>query len=413
MVYVGIDIAKRVHVCAILDESNTVVVKPFKFRNDAKGFKKLLVHIERLGLDPSDILIGMEATGALFENLYRYLKSLDYPVVLLNPYQTSKFREMDTMKRVKNDNIDAVMIAALLKSGRFSKGYVSDEQLHSLRELYRHKESLSNQIKALKRNTKTILTVVFPELETVIKDPFSVTGLALLEKYPTAKHYEFASADRILKTFRGIQGNNFTQEKAQLLLDTARASVYSGVAKEARALHIRMNIKQIRMLQTMLDETLEAMQALFSEEAPIKEEDKEVVSDIIDNLRTIPGVSDKTILALLAECGNLDRFRSAKALVGYLGLYPTLDESGEKSKSGKLAKRGAKLAKKAIFLAAIAAIKHNEQMHTIYLKYRSRGKAKKEALIIVARKLIAIIYAIYTRNEPYDPVRVFTAKPNS
>ena len=413
MVYVGIDIAKRVHVCAILDESNTVVVKPFRFSNDAKGFKKLLVHIERLGLDPSDILIGMEATGALFENLYRYLKSLDYPVVLLNPYQTSKFREMDTMKRVKNDNIDAVMIAALLKSGRFSKGYVSDEQLHSLRELYRHKESLSNQIKALKRNTKTILTVVFPELETVIKDPFSVTGLALLEKYPTAKHYEFASADRILKTFRGIQGNNFTQEKAQLLLDTARASVYSGVAKEARALHIHMNIKQIKMLQTMLDETLEAMQALFSEEAPIKEEDKEVVSDIIDNLRTIPGVSDKTILALLAECGNLDRFSSAKALVGYLGLYPTLDESGEKSRSGKLAKRGAKLAKKAIFLAAIAAIKHNEQMYTIYLKYRSRGKAKKEALIIVARKLIAIIYAIYTRNEPYDPVRVFTAKPNS
>jgi transposase len=63
MVYVGIDIAKRVYMCAILDESNTVVVKPFKFRNDVKGFKKLLVHLERLGLDPSDILIGMEATG--------------------------------------------------------------------------------------------------------------------------------------------------------------------------------------------------------------------------------------------------------------------------------------------------------------------------------------------------------------
>ena len=412
MVYVGIDIAKRVHVCTILDEANNTIVKPFRFNNNSKGFKKLQVHLDQLGLEPSRILIGMEATGSLFENLYRYLKSLAYPVVLLNPYQSAKFREMDTMKRVKNDNIDSVMIAALLKSGRFSQGYVSDEQLHSLRELYRHKESLSNQIKALKRQTQTILTVVFPELETVIGNPFSITGLALLEKYPTAKHYEFASVQRILKTFRGIQGNNFNQEKAQRLLDAARASIYSGVAKEARALHIRMNIKQIRMLQEMLDETLEAMKALFSDKAPLKEEDKEVLSDIIDNLRTIPGISDKTILALLAECGNLDRFHSAKALVGYLGLYPTLEESGEKSKSGKLAKRGAKLAKKAIFLAAIAAIKHNEQMYTIYLKYRSRGKTKKEALIIVARKLISIIYAIYTRNEPYDPVRVFTAKPN-
>jgi transposase len=413
MYYVGIDIAKRLHVCAVLDAHNNVVIKPFKFHNNKEGFRKLLVHLQTLGCDNSDMVIGMEATGSFFENLYRYLKSLSYCVVLLNPYQTSKFREMDTMKRVKNDNIDAVMIAALLKSGRFSKGYVSEEQLHSLRELYRHKESLSNQIKALKRETQTILTVVFPELESVIRDPFSITGLALLEKYPTARHYHHASEQRILKTFRGIKGNHFSHEKAGQLLDAARSSIYSGVAKEARALHIRMNIKQIRMLQEMLDETLEAMQALFGENAPLKEEDKEVVSDIIDNLRTIPGVSDKTILALLAECGNLDRFHSAKALVGYLGLYPTLDESGERSKSGKLAKRGARLAKKAIFLAAVAAIKHNDQMYTIYLKYRSRGKAKKEALIIVARKLISIIYAIYTRNEPYDPVRVFTAKPNT
>ena len=413
MYYVGIDIAKRVHVCAVLDEDNSVVIKPFRFTNDEKGFKKLLVHLGRLACKRDDLIIGMEATGSLFENLYRHLKALAYPVVLLNPYQTSKFREMDTMKRVKNDNIDAVMIAALLKSGRFSKGYVSDEQLQSLRELYRHKESLANQIKALKRKTQTILTVVFPELETVIKDPFNVSGMALLEKYPTAKHYEYASIDRILKVFRGIQGNTFDRAKAEQLLDSAKHSVYSGVAKEARALHIRMNLKQIRMLQEMLDETLEAMQALFRDDAPLKAEEKEVVSDIIDNLRSIPGVSDKTILALLAECGNLDRFHSAKGLVGYLGLYPTLDESGEKSRGGKLAKRGAKLAKRAIFLAAIAAIKHNEQMRTIYLKYRSRGKAKKEALIIVARKLISIIYAIYTRNEPYDPVRVFTAKPNA
>jgi transposase len=413
MYYVGIDIAKRSHVCGVLDERGDLVVKPFTFYNNEQGFDKLIAHLQNLGCAISDMLIGMEATGSLFENLYRYLKALSYPVVLLNPYQTSKFREMDTMKRVKNDNIDAMMIAALLKSGRFSTGYVSEEQLHSLRELYRHKESLSNQIKALKRQTQTLLTVVFPELETVIRDPFNVTGLALLEKYPTAKHYHRASVERILKTFRGVKGNNFSYEKAQRLLDAAKSSIYSGVAKEAHALHIRMNIKQIRMLQEMLEQTLEAMRALFAEDTPLKEEDKEVVSDLIDHLRTIPGVSDKTILSLLAECGNLDRFHSAKALVGYLGLYPTLEASGERTKSGRLAKRGAKLAKKAIYLSAVAAIQHNEQMRTLYLKYRSRGKAKKEALIIVARKLIAIIYAMYTRNEPYDPVRVFTARPNA
>ena len=411
MYYVGIDIAKRTHVAVIMNEDNSLEIKPFSFNNDKSGFKKLLIHLQTLCCDLSDIVIGMEATGLLFENLYRHLQSLEYNVVLLNPYQTAKFREMDTMKRVKNDNIDSVMIAALLKSGRFSKGYVSQEQLQSLRELYRNRSSIENQLKALKRQTSAILTVVFPELESVIRDPYNVTGLALIEKYPTAKHYHHASVERILKTFRGIKGNNFNRNKAQALLHASKNSVYSGIASEARALNIRMNIAQIRLLQTQLDEILLAMQSLFTD-TDVKQEDQEVMEELIDNLRTIPGIADKTILALLAECGNLDRFYAPKALIGFLGLYPTLSQSGDSTRNGRLAKRGASLAKKAIYLASIAAIRHNDEMRTIYMNYRSKGRAKKEAIIIVARKLLTIIYTIYTRNVPYDPQRVFVAKPN-
>jgi transposase len=411
MYYVGIDIAKHTHVAAIMNEDNSLKLKPFSFSNDKEGFKKLLIHLQTLCCDLSDIVIGMEATGLLFENLYRHLQSLEYNVVLLNPYQTAKFREMDTMKRVKNDNIDSVMIAALLKSGRFSEGYVSQEQLQSLRELDRHRNTIENQLKAIKRQTSAILTVVFPELESVIRDPFSVTGLALLEKYPTATHYHHASVERILKTFRGIKGNNFSRTKAQALLHASKNSVYSGVASEARALNIRMNIAQIRLLQTQLDEILLAMQSLFTG-TQVKQEHQEVMEDMIDNLRTLPGVADKTILALLAECGNLDRFYAPKALIGFFGLYPTLSQSGDSTRNGRLAKRGASLAKKAIYLASIAAIRHNDEMRTIYMKYRSKGRAKKEAIIIVARKLLTIMYIIYIRNIPYDPQRVFVAKPN-
>jgi len=411
MYYVGIDIAKRTHVAVIMCEDNSLEVKPFSFNNDKSGFKKLLIHLQTLCCGLSDIVIGMEATGLLFENLYRHLQSLEYNVVLLNPYQTAKFREMDTMKRVKNDNIDSVMIAALLKSGRFSEGYVSQEQLQSLRELYRHRSSIEDQIKSLKRQTSTILTVVFPELETVIRNPFNVSGLALLDKYPTAKHYTNASVDRILKTFRGIKGNNFNRDKAQALLDASKNTIYSGVAKDARAFNIRTNIEQMRLLQKQLEQTLEMMQLLFNSKE-VKQEDQEVMEELIDNLRTIPGVADKTILALLAECGNLDRFYSPKALIGFLGLYPTLSQSGDSTRHGRLAKRGASLAKKAIYLASIAAIRHNDEMRTIYMNYRSKGRAKKEAIIIVARKLLTIIYTIYSRNIPYDPQRVFVAKPN-
>ncbi len=360
MFYVGIDIAKRSHVACVMREDNSLEIKPFEFSSAKSGFEKLKAQLTSLACDVSEVLIGMEATGLLFDNLYRFLRSLEYRAVLLNPYQTAKFREMYTMKRVKNDNIDAKMIAALIKSGRFSEGYVNDDQLQSLRTLYRHRATLDDQLKAIKRQTQTILTVV-SELEQVISDPFNTTGLALLEKYLTAKHYEYASEKRILKTFRGIKGNNFNEVKAKKLLALSKESIYSGAGKEGYEATIRSNISLIRLLKEQMQSVEEAMLALFETKEATHEEQEEMAK-LIDNLRTIPGVSDKTILALLAECGNLDRFHNAKALVGYLGLYPTLEQSGDTQKNGRLAKRGARLAKKAIYLATIAAIRHNKEL---------------------------------------------------
>jgi len=414
MFYIGIDIAKDFSVCSVIDDKEEMIIKPFPFNSSTIGFKKLINNIESLNCDIKDIVIGMEATGLLFENLYRYLKDLNYNVILLNPYQTSQYRNMLTMKYVKNDNIDSLIIALLIKSGRYSKGYVNEEQIQSLKVLFRHKENIKEKLKSLKRETSSLLAVVFPELDKVIKDPFNVSGLILLEKYPTAKHFEYVSVDRILKLFRKTKGNNFNQAKAEHLLSIAKDTIYSGVAKDARAFFIRSNIKLIRALQEEIKSLEEEMIKIFDKQIESTQENKEdedYISSVLDNLRTIPGVSDKTLLALLAECGNLDRFKDAKSLIGYLGLYPTQEQSGNTLKYGHLAKRGARYAKKALYLASVAAIRHNSELKQIFRNQVASGRAKKEALIIVARKLAYIIWAIYNHNQPYNPTRVFVAHP--
>lgn len=411
MYYVGIDIAKETNVACMIDEKEEMIISPFSFKSSTTGFKKLLITLQSLCCDINDIIIGMEATGLLFENLYRYLIDLNYRVILLNPYQTSQFRNMDTMKYVKNDNIDSLMIALLIKSGRYSKGYVNEEQLQSLRVLFRHKESLKEQLKSIQRQTLSLLTLVFPELDKVIADPFSVTGMALLEKYPTAKHFDYVSVDRILKTFRHIKGNNFNIHKAQHLLAIAKNTIYSGAAKEARAYSIRSNITLIRTLKAQIESLEHEMIALFNLPYDTSQEDENYISSVLDNLRTIPGVSDKTLLAILSECGNIDRFNDVKSFIGYLGLYPTLEQSGKTQKFGSLAKRGAKYAKKALYLAAVAAIRHNAELKQVYKNQTATGRAKKEALVVVSRKLAKIIWAIYNHNTPYEPSRVFVANP--
>ena len=407
MFYVGVDIAKKSHVGFIMNDKDKVIKKPFKFNNDEKGFNEFNSLLSSVDENVSNFIIGMEATGLLFENLYLYLKDKGYNVILLNPYQTSKFREMETMKKVKNDNIDAIMIASLIKSSRYSKAYVSEEVYASLKALHRHRASLQEELKKHKRRVSTLLSVVFPEMEQVIKDPFSVTGMVLLEKYPTAKHYKYASPQRILKLFRNIKGNNFNLEKANKLLALAKSSIYSGNAYDERAFVIQSHIRAIRFLESEINSIENRMSELFNESPTFTKEEEKEVADIIDNLRTIPGVSDKTLFTIMGECGNLERFKNINAFIGYLGLYPTLEQSGNTTRYGRLAKRGSRLAKSALYKAAVAAIRHNDEMKKLYCDKKSQGKAKKEALVIVARKLAAIILAVYKNNTPYNPNRVF------
>ena len=407
MFYVGIDIAKKFNVACIIDDKDNIIKKSFKFNNDEKGFNDFNTLLSSIKSDVSNFIIGMEATGLLFENLYLYLKDKGYNIILLNPYQTSKFREMNTMKKVKNDNIDAFMIASLIKSGRFSKAYVSEDVYASLRALHRHRASLKDELKKHKRQLSSLLSVVFPEMEQIIKDPFSVTALTLLEKYPTPKHYKYASPQRILKLFRNIKGNNFNLEKANKLLELAKSSIYSGNAYDERAYVIQSHIRAIRFLESEIALVENKMLELFNQFPTLTKEEEKEITDIIDNLRTIPGVSDKTLFTIMGECGNLDRFKNIDSFIGYLGLYPTLEQSGSITKYGKLAKRGSKLVKSALYKAAVAAIRHNDEMKKLYCDKVSQGRAKKEALIIVARKLAAIILAIYKHNTPYNPNRVF------
>jgi transposase len=415
MYYVGIDIAKRFHIASVLDDNNIIIKKNYRIESEVSDFDLFVSMLSEIDQDKTNFIIGMEATGLLFENLYLSLKAQGFNVVLLNPYQTNRFREMDTMKYVKNDNIDSQMIAALLKSGRYSKAYVSEELYQSIKSLYRHKATLMNEMKNAKRQVSTTLAVVFPEFEQIIKDPFSVSGMALLEKYPTAKHYKHASGDRVLKVFRNIKGNNFNIEKANKLLDLALNSIYQGNAQEERAYVILSNLRRIKFLKDEITQCESQMLELLDNtnkeiDNSISKDDEVYIADLVDNLRSIDGVSDKTIFALLSECGDINRFKDAKAFIGYLGLYPTLYQSGNSTKYGKLAKRGAKLAKMALYQASIAAIRHNDELKKLYLDKKSSGRAAKECVIVVARKLAKIIYAIYKYNTPYNPVRVFSSQ---
>src|SRR5574344_2630959 len=292
MNYVGIDIAKNFHIVTIIDENEVKVFKKaFRVENDIAGYTGFIEKLEAISSDKTNFIIGIEATGIYGENLLEFLKLKAYNVKLLNPFQTSRYREQTTMKKVKNDNIDSLMIALFLKDGKYSEGYVTDDEYQSLRTLYRNRASIQSDMKEVKKRILTQVTVTFPELENFI-DIFSITGLALLDKYPTAHHYKHSSVDRILKIFRHIQGNSFNNQKAIEVLELAKNSIYSGKAKDARAIAIKSSIRLLKIYQEELSILEEEILALL-EKNGIKEEKDVPTNSLIENLKTIPRVSSK------------------------------------------------------------------------------------------------------------------------
>ena len=407
MYYVGIDIAKYFHVVTIIDENEVKVTqKPIRVTNCIDGFSKFITKLETISSNTNDFIIGLEATGIYGENLWEFLNSHGFNVKLLNPFQTTRYREQHTMKKVKNDNIDSWIIALFLKDGKYSSGYVTDDEYQSLRTLYRNRASIQSDMKEVKKRILTQVTVTFPELENFI-DIFSITGLALLDKYPTAHHYKHSSVDRILKIFRHIQGNSFNNQKAIEVLELAKNSIYSGKAKDARAIAIKSSIRLLKIYQEELSILEEEILALL-EKNGIKEEKDVPTNSLIENLKTIPGVSSKTIAAVISECGDLSRFKTPIKFIGYLGLFPTENSSGNSKSTGHLSKRGSSLAKHALYMASVSCLLHNKELKQYYDTKKSQGKSKQEGIIAVARKLATIIYSIFRYNTPYDPSRVFS-----
>lgn len=121
-----------------------------------------------------------------------------------------------------------------------------------------------------------------------------------------------------------------------------------------------------------------------------------------DLLSSVPGIGSviaRTLIAELPELGSLDR-RKIAALVG---LAPWTRQSGQwrgKSFIGG----GRRTVRNALFLAAMAASRHNPVLKRFRDRLVAVGKPKKVALIAVARKLLTILNAMLRDKRPWQPV---------
>ena len=401
MHYLGIDVSKASHQCIILDTNGEALGKSFTVQSSKDDFFKLAKKLSELNIPKADLVIGLEATGNLWENLYSFLKEQDFNVILLNPYQTNKFHEA-MLKKAKTDSIDALVIAGLLRSGCASSSYIPDEDIQSLRDLVRLKDGYLKDVKNYKRKAYSLLNLVFPEFLNMVKDPFNIVSTDILLKYQTANDFKNLRPKDLIKIFRHRQGNNYDDSWANKVISSAKDSIYSGKAHKARGIVLKSLIQNIKYLK-------EQIGLLDNEIQLLLKPDNNLPNSNVDNLLTIPGVGPKTIAVFLAEVGNIQRFLSCKDFIGYVGFYPKIEQSGSSLNKAKLTNKGSGILKHALYMASVASLIHNPYLKSVYHDKVSQGKCPKQALIVVARKLACIMYSMLKNNSVYNSERVAIA----
>lgn len=120
-------------------------------------------------------------------------------------------------------------------------------------------------------------------------------------------------------------------------------------------------------------------------------------------LKSIPGIGVKTALFLIVVTDGFNRFENAKQLCSYVGITPTIRQSGSSVRGrSRISKVGNRKLRNLLFLCAFSACKHNKACRELYERIVAKGKSKKLALIAVSNKLLKQAFAIAKSGLPYD-----------
>lgn len=390
MIYAGIDIAKSSHVIGAVDERGKDAAKPMQFANSAEGFGKCAAYLEGLGAPAEEMLVGMEATGHYWLPLFSFLHARGYDVVVINPIRTDAMRRFKGSSRVKTDLVDCILIADTLRLGEFRPSKLGDESMVELRQLTRLHQGLKESVADLKRQVIVALDQVFPEYDSIFSDTFGESSKAFLRKCPTPEECRGVRVDALGNTLSRASRGKLGREKAEEIKGIAKESC--GIDRGTRTLsfQIKLLVEQIDFIEGQIEEV----------EARI-EEGIETTEPLI---LTIPGIGHILGAQIASEIGDIHRFRNASAVVSYAGINPSVSQSGKFSSSeNHITKQGSPYLRRALYLAATAQLRLSTPFRDYYDKKRADGKSHREALIAVARKLVHVIYAVLSKQEPYRP----------
>lgn len=386
---VGIDVSMGKSTIAIISTDGEVISEPFEIEHTKSGFNLILEKIKDIPKD--NVKFVMESTGNYCKSLLKIIIDNGYFATVENPLTIKKYCDIN-IRKVKTDKKDALKIACY-GSERWHKliRYTPSDEIYSeLRFLSRqYDEQMS--LKVMKKiHLSGLIEVTFPGLKKIFNgDSVYMLMLDVYKKYYHPSLVLSKSKSSFIKDVEKISkktGHRIGTRVAEEMYSLANECIPSSPCNESTQLAVSNCVLLLQNLEEITNNIIAKMDELAR-----KLPEFETVSNM-------SGVGNKIRSRLIAEIGDIRRFKNSNCLIAYAGIDVPPFQSGQfVATNRRITKRGNKHLRKVGYetmksLKTVKPTKDNA-VYLFILKKENEGKGSITAKIAGLNKFLKIYYA--------------------
>ena len=389
MYAVGIDISKGKSTISIITLNGEVIEDPFEITHDQEGFNILLSKIKNYRKD--EIKFVMEATGHYHLPLLNSLIENDYFVCVENALVIKKYCDID-LRKVKNDKKDSLKLALYCCEKWFKlKQYkIKNDLRQQLQFLSRRYVEYIKIQTDLKIQLTNLIDQTFPGIKEIVDSENRYQ--LLLDIYEKYSHPKLIIEKKKIDFINDIDlmakkyGHRVGRIIGENLYIKAPTIITSCPHNDSLQLSINSCILLLKSTLKVTNDIITKMDELASQLEEFK---------VVNNMK---GVGLKTRSRLIAEIGDVRKYKNANALIASCGIDTPPYQSGTFNATNRhITKRGNKYLRK-VGYEIVKSIKTNKPQvdNAVYLfiiKKENEGKPKKVAKIAGLNKFLRIYYA--------------------
>ena len=395
----AIDIAKGKSMFYILSIHGEIIMDAIEYEHSVSNFRLIDLKIREEQIK-KDLAVIMESTSIYHYPVMRYFQEQAYEVIVVNPNLVKK--SSTSFRKTKTDRLDTIKIAETyfkeeIKSNAIKNGSLYNNLMAANRQLL----SIEKSLTAIKNRYTRTLDICVPEHEKYYKnnqDKYNLKYITLFEYLPHSEYIQRTRVDRIANIMNTAFDRNYTSRltREAIRLKGVSKNSYPGVSKGSIEVE---NLQQtIQIMKNLMNEHERTKQKLISLGKQTKE---------FQYIHSIPGIGEQSASQLIAELGDISRFKNYRQINAFCGLEPSVYQSGKAYYNGKIAKTGNRFSRK-VFFTTIKSINMttrryypNHPLITHYDKKKKENKSTKECVISTSTKLIRIIFSLCKHNRMF------------